>query len=153
MLIQMKDISKYILYILIVLLSTFSIACIMEEEAAPDKNNSDIVTTPEYSNPAEPKVEIILFHGTNRCNSCIVMGQWLDEVVQTYYKEEVENGTITFKEVNAEIDRAVAIEYGARYISVFINRQMYPEAFEYEDYDSFVEAIRKKIDVELQNGS
>jgi len=149
----MEDIRKYTLLITIVLLSCLSTACVMENSIEPAKNESEIVTTPEHSNQAEPKVEIILFHGTHRCTSCIVMGQWLDEVVHTYYKDEVENGTITFREVNAETDRKIAAEYGVRSVSVYINREMYPDAFGYGDYDSFVEAISKKIDVELQNGS
>ena len=150
--IQMENMNKYILLFVIVLFLSLSMACVMEDSTVPAKNDSDIVTTPEHSNQAEPKVEIILFHGTHRCTSCIVMGQWLDEVVHTYYKNEVENGIITFQEVNAETDRTMAAEYGVRYVSVYINREMYPDAFRYGDYDSFVEAIRKKIDLELQNG-
>lgn len=151
--IQMKDMNKHILLIVIVLLSGLSMACVMEESPLPDKNDSAIVTTPRHSNQTEPEVEIILFHGTRKCTSCIVVGQWLDEVVHTYYKDEVGSGTITFREVNAEIDRKMAAEYGVRYVSVYINHEMYPDAFRYYgDHDRFVEAVRKKIDEELQNG-
>jgi hypothetical protein len=119
----MKNINKNgcILLVVIVLLSTLSMACITEEEAAPVENAPVIATTTTTGdlksdgNQTEPAVEIILFHGTRRCTSCTVTGQLLDEVLHTYYKDEVENGTITFREVNAEIDRKMAAEYGVRY--------------------------------------
>jgi hypothetical protein len=156
----MKDINKnkYILLVAIVLLSSLSMACVMEEDAVPAKNDSVITDTPGPSEnnetQTEPKVEIVLFHGTRRCTSCIVTGQLLDEVVHTYYSGEVENGSITFREVNAETDRKTAAEYGVRYVSVYINHEIYPDAFTYyNDHDRFVEVVRKKIDEELQNGS
>ncbi|MEA1908228.1 MAG: hypothetical protein U9N43_04265 [Euryarchaeota archaeon] len=152
--------NKYILLVAIVLLSSMSMACVTEEDAVPAKNNSIIATTTtirdSISNETqtEPAVEIILFHGTRRCTSCIVTGQLLDEVVHTHYSGEVANGTITFREVNAETDRKLAAEYGVRYVSVYINHEIYPDAFTYtNDHDRFVEEMRKKIDEELQNGS
>ncbi|RLG31239.1 hypothetical protein DRO03_01800 [Methanosarcinales archaeon] len=153
----MKEI-KNILLVAVVLLSILSMACIMEDDATPDMNGSAITTTPEPSESnetqTEPAVEIILFHGTRRCASCIATGQLLDEVVHTYYKDEVVNGTITFREVNAEIDRKTAAEYGVRYVSVYINHEIYPDAFTYtNDHDRFVEEMRKKIDEALLNGS
>ncbi|MHC1574780.1 MAG: hypothetical protein ACXQTY_03105 [Candidatus Methanogasteraceae archaeon] len=142
----------------IVLLSSLSMACVTEDDAAPDKNGSANVVTPELSenkeNQTEPAVEIILFHGTTRCTSCIATGQLMDEVLHTYYSCEIENGTITFREVNAETDRKTAAEYGVRYVSVYVNHEIYPDALAYsDDHDHFVEVMRKKINEELLNGS
>jgi len=150
--------SKYILLVAIVLLSSLSMACVMEDDSSPDKNDSANVITPgdfeSKENQTEPAVEIILFHGTRRCTSCIVTGQLLDEVLHTYYSGEVGNGTITFREVNAETDRKTAAEYGVRSISVYINHELYPDAFKYyADPDRFAEEMRKKIDEALLNGS
>ena len=150
--------NKYILFVAIVLLSSLSMACVMEDDAAPDANGSAIVTTPGDSSKesqTEPAVEIILFHGTRRCTSCIVTGQLLDEVLHTYYSGEVANGTITFREVNAETDRKTAAEYGVRSTSsVYINHEIYLDAFKYyADPDRFAEEMRKKIDEALLNGS
>lgn len=150
--------NKYILLVAIVLLSSLSMACVTEEEAAPVENAPVTATTTgdlkSDGNQTEPAVEIVLFHGTRRCTSCIVAGQWLDEVLHTYYSGEVEDGAITFREVNAETDRKTAAEYGVRYVSVYINHEIYPDALMYtNDHDRFVEVVRKKIDEELQNGS
>ncbi|HDN65590.1 MAG TPA: hypothetical protein ENF23_04750 [Methanosarcinales archaeon] len=153
----MKEI-KNILLVAVVLLSILSMACIMEDDATPDMNGSAITTTPEPSkineNQTEPAVEIVLFHGTRRCTSCIATGQLLEEVLHTYYSGEVVNGTITFREVNAEIDRKTAAEYGVRYVSVYINHELYSDALKYyNDPDRFAEEMRKKIDEALLNGS
>ena len=150
--------NKYILFVAIVLLSSLSMACVMEDDTAPDANGYAIVTTPGDSSKesqTEPAVEIILFHGTRRCTSCIVTGQLLDEVLHTYYSGEVANGTITFREVNAETDRKTAAEYGVRSTSsVYINHEIYLDAFKYyADPDRFAEEMRKKIDEALLNGS
>ena len=151
--------NKYILLVAIVLLSSMSMACVTEDDAAPDKGGSANVVTPGDSeskdSQTEPAVEIILFHGTRRCTSCIVTGQLLNEVLHTYYSGEVENGTITFREVNAETDRKTAAEYGVRSTSsVYINHEIYPDAFKYyADPDRFAEEMRKKIDEALLNGS
>ena len=150
--------NKYILLVAIVLLSSMSMACVTEDDAAPDKGGSANVVTPGDSeskdSQTEPAVEIILFHGTRRCTSCIVTGQLLNEVLHTYYSGEVENGTITFREVNAETDRKAAAEYGVRYVSVYINHERYPDALaNYADPDRFAEEMRKKIDEALLNGS
>ena len=150
--------SKYILLVAIVLLSSLSMACVTEDDSPADKNGSANVVTPgdfeSKENQTEPAVEIILFHGTTRCTSCIVTGQLLDEVLHTYYSGEVGNGTITFREVNAETDRKTAAEYGVRYVSVYINHEIYTDAFKYyADPDRFAEEMRKKIDEALLNGS
>ena len=150
--------SKYILLVAIVLLSSLSMACVTEDDSPADKNGSANVVTPgdfeSKENQTEPAVEIILFHGTTRCTSCIVTGQLLDEVLHTYYSGEVGNGTITFREVNAETDRKTAAEYGVRYVSVYINHELYADALKYSvDPDRFAEEMRKKIDEALLNGS
>ena len=147
---------KNILLVVIILLSSLSMACVTREDAAPAESESAITTATMHEQPDQtrPVVEIVLFHGTNRCAGCINVGKWTDEVMHAYYEEAVENGTITFQEINAETNQRIAAEYGVRYVSLYINHVMYPDAFTYsEDHDRFVEALRKKIDLELLNGS
>ena len=80
--------NKYILLVVVVLISSMSMACVTEDYSAPDKNSSAIAATPGVSSKesqTEPAVEIVLFHGTRRCTSCIVTGQLLDEVLQSIH--------------------------------------------------------------------
>jgi len=86
------------------LLSSLSMACVMEEDTVPAK--------PEHPSETEPVVEIILFYGTHRCTGCINVGKWTEEVVHTYYEDEVGDGTVMFQEINAETNPKIAAEYG-----------------------------------------
>ncbi len=109
---------------------------------------------PEGSHSPEnagAKVEIILFHGTSQCISCENVGQWTQEVLQTYYGDEVEQGLITYRDVNAQTNPELVMRYNVRYVSLYINGEMYSEAFEYSDsHDAFVGVLRQKIDAELK---
>jgi len=97
------------------------------------------------------KVEIILFHGASQCISCENVGQWTQEVLQTYYGDEVEQGLITYRDVNAQTNPVLVMRYNVQYVSLYINGEMYPVAFEYSDnHDAFVGVLRQKIDAELK---
>ncbi|MCX6773910.1 MAG: nitrophenyl compound nitroreductase subunit ArsF family protein, partial [Candidatus Micrarchaeota archaeon] len=49
------------------------------------------------------KVEVIHFHATNQCYSCITVGKYAEETVNTYFSEELKNGKITFAHVNIDL--------------------------------------------------
>lgn len=49
------------------------------------------------------KIEIIHFHGTNQCWSCVTMGDLAEETINTYFKDELKSGKITFEHLNAEL--------------------------------------------------
>lgn len=61
------------------------------------------------------KLEIIHFHGTSQCYSCITVGNYAEETVNTYFKEELENGIIEFKHINGELsqNKELVFKYGA----------------------------------------
>jgi hypothetical protein len=68
------------------------------------------------------KLEIYHFHGTNQCYSCITMGDYAEETVKTYFKEEVEKGIIVFEHINGELpeNRDLVIQYGATGSSLWL---------------------------------
>jgi hypothetical protein len=49
------------------------------------------------------KIEIIHFHGTSQCSSCIAVGNLAEETINIYFSNELESGKITFQHVNAEL--------------------------------------------------
>ena len=49
------------------------------------------------------KLEIIHFHGTNQCYSCVTMGALAEETISTYFTDELKSGKITFAHINAEL--------------------------------------------------
>ncbi len=68
------------------------------------------------------KLEIYHFHAKNQCYSCIAVGDLAEETVNTYFKEELENGIIIFKHINGELpeNRELVIKYGATGSSLWL---------------------------------
>jgi len=80
--------------------------------------NNDLIKT----EPAE-KIEVIHFHGTNQCFSCIKVGEYALKTIEEKFKEEKEKGIIIFKEINSDLEenKEIVERYKARGSSLFIN--------------------------------
>ena len=74
------------------------------------------------SAPAD-RVDIVYFHRTNRCYSCIYAEDMTRRTIETYFEEELNSGELTFKSVDVQDDSNAAIieKYGAYTSSLFIN--------------------------------
>lgn len=72
--------------------------------------------------PAE-KIEIVHFHATQQCWSCITVGKYALKTIKEKFPEEHENGTIVFMDINGDLpeNRNMVIKYQARGSSLFIN--------------------------------
>ena len=81
------------------------------------------------------KLEIIHFHGTNQCYSCITMGDMAEETVNTYFKEELEWEKITFAHLNGELsqNREKVVKYGATGSSLWIGTYYKDGTFKAEE--------------------
>ncbi len=68
------------------------------------------------------KLEIYHFHGNNQCYSCVTMGDYAEETVNTYFKEELEKGIIIFDHINGELpeNRDLVMKYGATGSSLWL---------------------------------
>ena len=68
------------------------------------------------------KVEVIHFHGTQQCASCIAVGDLAEKTVNTYFSEELESGKVTFAHINAElaINKDLVTKYGVNSASLWI---------------------------------
>jgi hypothetical protein len=68
------------------------------------------------------KVEIIHFHGTHQCSSCITVGKYAEETVSEFFPEEVAQGKVSFMHVNADLPENANItsSYGAAGSALFI---------------------------------
>jgi len=60
---------------------------------AGEQNRKEIAIT-------EGRVEVYYFHFTRRCVSCVNVQKATEKVLKEHYKEELENGTIVYHEVN-----------------------------------------------------
>ena len=69
------------------------------------------------------RVDVVYFHRTNRCSSCIYAEDMTRATIETYFEEELNSGELTFKSVDVQDDSNAAIieKYDAYTSSLFIN--------------------------------
>ncbi len=69
------------------------------------------------------KVEVFLFHATQRCATCIAIGRLAGETVNEYFQSEIKDGKIEFKEINIDLkeNKSVTDKFQASGSSLFLN--------------------------------
>lgn len=69
------------------------------------------------------KIEVVHFHATQQCWSCITVGEYALKTIKEKFPEEYKNGTIVFKDINGELleNRDMVMKYQARGSSLFVN--------------------------------
>jgi hypothetical protein len=68
------------------------------------------------------RVEVVHFHPTRQCDSCITVGNYANATVTTYFADELKSGKVAFREVNGELpeNREIVERYGASGSSLFL---------------------------------
>ncbi|MCU0632497.1 MAG: nitrophenyl compound nitroreductase subunit ArsF family protein [Methanolinea sp.] len=71
---------------------------------------------------AGEKVEVYHFHATRQCYSCIVLGEYAEETVTTYFAPEMQSGKVVFGHVNVDLpdNKALVELYGPTGSSLWI---------------------------------
>lgn len=104
------------------------------------------------------KVEVIHFHGTHQCYSCITVGDYAGETVNRYFAREMAEGKVTFAHVNAELPEnwELAEKYGVASASLWIgvyddagfhkeqNTKVWYKISNREEYMSYLKGIIEK---------
>ena len=69
------------------------------------------------------KIEVVHFHATQQCWSCITVGEYALKTIKEKFPEEYKNGTIVFRNINGELpeNRDMVIKYQAGGSSLFVN--------------------------------
>ncbi len=69
------------------------------------------------------KIEVVHFHATQQCWSCITVGEYALKTIKEKFSEEYKNGTIVFRDINGESpeNKDMVTKYQARGSSLFIN--------------------------------
>lgn len=117
---------KYGLYLLYGVALVFAIALVYMSlnTNKVDSEQKSIVKTAEVQNskPAE-KIQVFLFHPTQRCITCITIGKYAKETVEQKFPEELKSGKIEFREVNIDLpeNKELATKFKAAGSSLFIN--------------------------------
>lgn len=80
--------------------------------------------TQEELQAAKERVEILYFHGRQRCATCMAIEKSAREVVETQFADELKNGTIVFKaiDISKAGNEAMAEKYEVTWSSLFLSR-------------------------------
>ena len=68
------------------------------------------------------KLEVYHFHTTNQCYSCITIGKYAEDTVNTYFKDELESEKIVFAHINIDLpeNKDIVTKYGVTGSSLWI---------------------------------
>jgi len=69
------------------------------------------------------KIEVVHFHATQQCWSCITVGEYALKTIKEKFPEEYKNGIIVFKDINGELpeNKDLVMKYQAGGSSLFVN--------------------------------
>jgi hypothetical protein len=114
--------------LLFIVLSVIAAGCTTPVDTAipvtPDESNLENSGTslfPPFQTSVE-KVEIYHFHATRQCSSCIAVGAYAEETVNTSFAPEVASGKVVFGHVNMDLpeNSALVEQYGPTGSSLWI---------------------------------
>jgi len=102
----------------------FLVACLVLASGCTSSSGSGQPATANASQAASTaeKVEVYHFHATRQCYSCITLGAYAEETVNTYFAPEVASGKVVFAHVNIDLpeNRDLVERYGPTGSSLFI---------------------------------
>lgn len=80
--------------------------------------------TKRAAKPAKTTVEVLYFHGKQRCPTCIAIGTYSKEVVSKDFPAQVKSGALKFKEIDISTPEGekVADKYHVTWSSLYVNR-------------------------------
>ncbi len=79
--------------------------------------------TANAKSPEKDKVEVIYFHGKQRCATCLAIEKNARELVNSEFANEVKNGTVVFRTVDISTPEGekIADKYEVTWSSLFVN--------------------------------
>lgn len=105
--------------------SVDSVDCDDSEDSACLVGSPDSTNVELYGEGAADKnirVEVLHFHSTRQCYSCIRLGELAEKTVNEFFKGELDSGKIVFGHLNVDLEenKETATKYGASGSSLWI---------------------------------
>ena len=84
---------------------------------------TEAVDSSQSAKQSADKVQVYLFHATQRCITCITIGKYAGETVDEYFQPELRDGKIEFREINIDLpeNKELAQKFQASGSALFIN--------------------------------
>lgn len=85
--------------------------------------NTSLWAQPKGKSAQSNRVEVLYFHGKQRCMTCNAIEKLTREVVQTSFANEVKKGTLVFKvvDISKPENEKLADSYEVTWSSLFVN--------------------------------
>ena len=102
------------------------------------------------------KVEVYHFHATRQCYTCKTIGAYSEEMVNTYFADELKSGKLVYAHVNVDLpeNKALAEKYGATGSSLLIgvygkdgsfskqeDTAVWSKIYDKEDYIAYLKGV------------
>lgn len=113
---------KYI--IIIIIFAVVVVGFILFNSYSQEKEQTNInYSVIDIKSPKVEKIEIFLFHATQRCISCINIGKFAKQTIDNNFSEELSTEKIVFKEINIDLPENYQLvkKFQASGSSLFIN--------------------------------
>ncbi len=70
------------------------------------------------------RLEVVYFHATQRCFSCIELDRLTKDTIYEFFQAELRDGRIEFKEINVDLreNKELVTKFRARGSSLYINK-------------------------------
>lgn len=89
------------------------------------QSGNESKTAPEISSAGRiaGKLEVYYFYRTQRCYSCLTIGEYVGKTMYEYYSKQIEQGKIDYREINIDLakNKELARKFQASGSSLFIN--------------------------------
>ena len=82
------------------------------------------VNTASAQSPQKDRVEVIYFHGKQRCATCMAIEKNTREVINSLFANELRSGKVVFKTVDISTPEGekIADKYEVTWSSLFVNK-------------------------------
>jgi hypothetical protein len=106
------------------------------------------------------KLEVFHFHATRQCYSCITVGNYAEETINTFFKDELDQGIIIFKHIDNQLpeNQDDVVKYGVTGSSLWLGTykgdEFTPEQnvqvwYKIGDKQSYMDYLRDVIESKL----
>lgn len=107
---------KNIILLIITVLLSFACSNTSKKEHSENRANQDI--------SPKNQVEVLYFHGKQRCITCNAIEKLTKEVIDTDFSNQLRNGDLAFKviDISTPEGRRIADQYEVSWSSLYINK-------------------------------
>ncbi|HOJ95861.1 MAG TPA: nitrophenyl compound nitroreductase subunit ArsF family protein [Methanospirillum sp.] len=98
----MKNYIPFIILAILTGIYIFSGGCGCNQPFSLEKNATQKNISSEFI-PSAGSVEVYHFHETDQCYSCRVIGEMSEDLMNTSFRQEIDDGKIIFRHVNVDL--------------------------------------------------